>query len=110
MLMYPQWPAGPSLSSEGSLSSETSSSFPQKYTCTLKNVQLLGQNRREFLRLACGALGAEALEHLGFIKYLPEALRREEGVSSCLLRAGRASGMGKDPGFPCSLPESCPGS
>lgn len=56
--------------------------------------------------LACGALGTEVLEHLGFIKYLPEALRREEGVSSCLLRADGASGMSKDSGFPCSLLES----
>jgi hypothetical protein len=45
---------------------------------------------------------------LGFIKYLPEALRREEGVSSCLSGAGGASGMGKDSGFPCSLLESSP--
>lgn len=36
----PQWLERPSLSSEGSVSSETSESFPQKYTYTHKNEHL----------------------------------------------------------------------
>lgn len=48
VLVYPQWLAGPSSSSEGSVSSDTFGSFPQKHMSTLKNAQRLGYNHREF--------------------------------------------------------------
>lgn len=49
LLVYPQRLAGPSSSSEGSVSSDAFGSFPQKHMSTLKNAHhRLGYSHREF--------------------------------------------------------------